>query len=182
MHGEPLLYYQTFPKWINYAGSVPKRVPERSVDDLSGMLNKAGHVLETKLTSALAEIGITPRMQCVLLNALEAERTQSQLAELANLDKTTMVTTADALEKAGLAERRTSASDRRVRIIGVTPAGARVAARAQKIVDRVHEDVLAGLPPRERSSFVKSLTLVFDECQNEPGSSTPGPRRRRRSV
>jgi len=48
---------------------------------------------------------------------MEAERTQIQIAELAYLDKTTMVVTVDALEKAGLAQRRQSSTDRRARIV-----------------------------------------------------------------
>ena len=41
------------------------------------------------------------------------------------LDKTTMVVTVDELERAGLAERQASSTDRRARIIKVTPAGRR---------------------------------------------------------
>src|SRR5689334_22207962 len=100
--------------------------PERTERDLTGMLVHAGHVLNTKLTAALAEIGITPRHQCILIKAMEAERTQIQLAELADLDKTTMVVTLDDLEAAGYAERRPSATDRRARIVHVTEAGARI--------------------------------------------------------
>ena len=84
------------------------------------------HALETELSARLAEIDITPRASCVLTSALQAERTQSELAEMANLDKTTMVVTMDALEKAGLAERRLSSTDRRARIIVVTEEGARI--------------------------------------------------------
>ena len=125
--------------------------PLRTVPDLTGLLKHAGHVLETQLTAALAEVGLTPRMQCVLINALGQERTQIQLAEIAYLDKTTMVGTVDALEKAGFAERKPSATDRRARIIAVTPAGAEAAAEGQRIVDRVHAEALAALPPRSAS-------------------------------
>ena len=45
-------------------------------------------------------------MHCVLYHALAGEFTQIQLAEQCALDKTTMVVTMDALESAGLAERR----------------------------------------------------------------------------
>ena len=76
------------------------------------------------MAAALAEIGLTARMHCVLVHALEAERTQIQLAEIGDMDKTTMVVTVDALEKAGLAERRPSSTDRRARIIAVTEEGA----------------------------------------------------------
>ncbi|MEU4395626.1 MarR family transcriptional regulator [Kribbella sp. NPDC023855] len=131
--------------------------PLRTVPDLTGLLLHAGHVLETQLTAALAEVGMTPRMQCVLLHALEGERTQIQLAELAYLDKTTMVGTVDALEKAGYAERKPSATDRRARIVAVTPAGAKAAAEGQRIVDKVHGEALAALAASQRKPFADSL-------------------------
>lgn len=126
------------------------------------MFNHAGHVLTTQLTAALTDIGLTPRMQCVLIHALEQERTQIQLAELVDLDKTTMVATVDALEEAGYAERRPSATDRRARIIAVTPEGARIAAAGQQIVDQVHGDVLAALPQGERDIFTRALSALVD--------------------
>src|SRR4051812_37664899 len=89
--------------------------PERTERDLTGLLNMAGHVLSNRLAAALADVDLTPRMQCVLVHALEEERTQIQLAALADLDKTTMVSTVDDLERRGLAERRPSAADRRGR-------------------------------------------------------------------
>jgi len=136
--------------------------PTRTVRDLTGMFNHAGHVLITRLTAALADVGLTPRMQCVLIHALEQERTQIQLAELADLDKTTMVSTVDALEEAGYAERRPSATDRRARIIAVTPTGARAAAEGQQIVDRVHRDALAALPEPARDAFAAALTMLVE--------------------
>ena len=96
--------------------------------DLGFLFNHAGHVVDTELTAKLAELGTTPREICVLGKALGAELTQSRLGELAGLDKTTMVVTMDKLERAGLAERRPSATDRRARIVAVTPAGEKLLA------------------------------------------------------
>src|SRR5450755_3654117 len=97
------------------ARPVPSRpVPTRTVLDLSFLLNHASHVLATQMSAAMGEIGLTPRGYCVLFHALQAERTQIELAEIADLDKTTMVVTVDDMEKAGLAERRPSSADRHV--------------------------------------------------------------------
>jgi MarR family transcriptional regulator for hemolysin len=136
--------------------------PLRTVPDLTGLLKHAGHVLETQLTAALAEVGLSPRMQCVLVYALEEERTQIRLAELAYLDKTTMVVTVDALERAGFAERRPSATDRRARIIAVTKAGAEVAAEGQRIVDRIHAEAIKAVPVAQREAFVQAIKLLVD--------------------
>jgi MarR family transcriptional regulator, transcriptional regulator for hemolysin len=138
------------------------RAPLRSERDVTGLLNQAGHVMSNRLATALAEVDLTPRMQCVLVHALEAERTQIQLAALADLDKTTMVSTVDDLEARGLAERRPSATDRRARIIAVTEKGRRAAEEGQRIVDDVHGEVLGAFPADQRAAFVAALGLLVD--------------------
>ncbi|WP_169943970.1 MarR family winged helix-turn-helix transcriptional regulator [Microbispora sp. H11081] len=134
--------------------------PSRDEPDLSFLLDHAGHVLRTKMAAALAEIGLTARMHCVLVHALEEERTQIQLAELGDMDKTTMVVTLDALEKAGLAERRPSSTDRRARIVAVTEKGAEMAKRSQEIVDEVHKAALGSLPQEEAEVLVRALNRL----------------------
>ena len=151
--------------------------PERTVRDVTGLLNMAGHALSNRLAVALAEIDLTPRMQCVLVHALEEERTQIQLAALADLDKTTMVSTVDELERRGLAERRPSTTDRRARIIAVTEKGRLAAEEAQRIVDRVHADALGGLPAEARAAFVEALGTLAGTTR-DPG---PQPIRRARN-
>ncbi|WP_433302581.1 MarR family winged helix-turn-helix transcriptional regulator [Actinoplanes sp. CA-030573] len=150
--------------------------PERTERDITGLLNMAGHVLSNRLGVALAEVDLTPRMQCVLVHALEEERTQIQLAALADLDKTTMVSTVDELERRGLAERRPSATDRRARIIAVTEKGRLAAEEGQRIVDQVHADALGGLPAPARAAFVEALGMLAG-TQRDPG---PQPIRRAR--
>jgi MarR family transcriptional regulator for hemolysin len=125
--------------------------------DLMLLLGQASHVLTTELTAGLEDVGITPRGHCVLYHALQGEYTQSQLAGLCCLDKTTMVFTVDELERAGFAERRPSRTDRRARIITVTDAGQRVVEEAQAVVARIYADVLGALPPDERDVFVHAL-------------------------
>jgi MarR family transcriptional regulator for hemolysin len=153
--------------------------PTRTVVDLSMLLSQASHVLATQMTAAFAEIDITPREYCVLFHALEAERTQIQLAKISDLDKTTMVVTVDELEKAGLAERRPSSTDRRARIIAVTEAGERAVAEGMKVADRVHRDVLGALPEEQRDVFVAALTTLVAGHLSTPAES-PHPVRRRR--
>jgi DNA-binding MarR family transcriptional regulator len=149
------------------------QAPARTERDITGLLNMAGHALSNRLAAALADVDLTPRMQCVLVHALEEERTQIQLAALADLDKTTMVATVDELEARGLAERRPSAADRRARIIAVTDKGRAAAEEGQRIVDRVHADALGGLSAADRAVFVEALGRLA-------GSKNVGPVRRSR--
>jgi MarR family transcriptional regulator for hemolysin len=151
--------------------------PLRTERDITGLLNMAGHALANRLSAALADVDLTPRMQCVLIHALEEERTQIQLAALADLDKTTMVSTVDELERHGLAERRPSTTDRRARIIAVTEKGRLAAEEAQRIVDRVHAEALGALPAESRAAFVEALGALAGTTR-DPG---PQPIRRARN-
>ena len=147
--------------------------------DLSFLLDHTSHVLRTRLAAALAEIGMTPRMHCVLVKALEKERTQAQIAQLGDMDKTTMVVTVDALERAGLAERRPSAEDRRARIIAVTEQGAKVVEQSQAIVDRVHRETIDSLPEAGRGLLIEALAQLAAGHLATPAES-PSPVRRAR--
>ncbi|GAA4234632.1 MarR family transcriptional regulator [Actinomadura meridiana] len=153
--------------------------PARTSPDLSFLLDHTSLVLRSRMTAALAEIGLTPRMHCVLVHALEQERTQIQLAEIGDMDKTTMVVTVDALEKAGLAERRPSSKDRRARIIAVTDKGAEVAARSQEIADGVHEAALGSLPADDREVLLRALNALVGGHLATPEEGTQPVRRAR---
>jgi MarR family transcriptional regulator, transcriptional regulator for hemolysin len=147
--------------------------------DLGFLFNHAGHVVDTELTAKLAELGTTPREICVLGKASGAELTQSRLGELAGLDKTTMVVTMDKLERAGLARRRPSATDRRARIVAVTPAGEKLLAAGQKVVDEAYSDMLSALPEADREVFVRCMTALVDDRLAKPVVSERPVRRRR---
>ncbi len=149
------------------------------IPDLSFLLAHSSHVLASQMTAALAEIGMTPRGHCVLLKAMPGDLTQIELAKLADLDKTTMVVTLDELEAAGLAQRVTSPHDRRARLVRVTPAGERMVAAGQRIVDKVHRDVLAALPAGQRDVFAGALAALAGGHLAEPAESDRQVRRAR---
>jgi MarR family transcriptional regulator, transcriptional regulator for hemolysin len=151
----------------------------RRVLDLSFLLNHTSHVLATRMTAAFAEIGLTPREYCVLAHALGGQYTQIELAKLADLDKTTMLNTMDYLEGAGYAERTPSPTDRRARIISVTPAGADLVAAGHDIADRVHQEVLDALPAAHRDAFTSALTSLAGGLLAEPAVSDRPVRRAR---
>jgi MarR family transcriptional regulator, transcriptional regulator for hemolysin len=131
--------------------------PAALTSDLGWLLSRASHALTTELTAALEDLGISPRAHAVLATAMTADLTQSEIARVVGLDKTTMVVTIDELEAAGLAERRPSSTDRRARVITVTEAGARKVRQADRVLDQVRNDVLSGLGDDEREVFLRAL-------------------------
>jgi len=89
-----------------------------------------------------------------------------------------MVVTVDELERAGLAERRPSTTDRRARVIEVTDAGVRLVCEADEVLDRVRDEVLSVLEPDERYVFLKALGTLVCGPLSEPAACEHPPRRR----
>jgi DNA-binding MarR family transcriptional regulator len=146
--------------------------------DLSFLLNQASYALAAQLGAALDQIGISVREYCVLWKAEEQERSQTAIAELAGLDKTTMVGTLDALERAGYAERRVSSTDRRARVVAVTPAGRQVLHRAYGVVGEVIDRVLLDLDEVRRAALVDALEILTLGSLSKPSHTSPQRRRR----
>jgi MarR family transcriptional regulator, transcriptional regulator for hemolysin len=146
--------------------------------NLCWLLSTASHSLTTELTRAMEGLGVSPRGFSVLTTALTGAYTQTELARMIGLDKTTMVVTLDELEAAGLAERRPSATDRRARVIAVTEAGERKVREAEEIAARTNEDVLGVLDPEEREAFMGALTRLVCDRLSEPVACANPVRRR----
>jgi MarR family transcriptional regulator, transcriptional regulator for hemolysin len=158
-------------------------VPQPLDENLCWLLSRATQALTAEMAEALQELEISPRAHAVLTAALTGEHSQTALARKVGLDKTTMVVTMDELERAGLAERRPSPTDRRARVIAVTAAGRKVVDRGDAVLDRIKDDVLGVLPEKQRAAFFASLQrLVADRLAPEDPTAfvpPPPPSRRR---
>jgi len=154
-----------------------KPQPDRPEDNLGWLLSSVSHAYTTELTAQLDEINVSPRAHCLLATAMQGEYTQTALAQAIGLDKTTMVVTVDALEKAGLVERRMSSTDRRARVVTVTEAGRRKVAEGEAIVAEAQQRVLASLPQEHRASFLAALRHLAGGVCGTPVDLPPARRR-----
>src|SRR5215213_8711628 len=152
--------------------------PDCLAENLSWLLTQAHFNLISEIAAAFEPLGVSNRGYHVLATAEAGEFTQKELAERIGLDKTTMVVTVDELEKAGLAERRPSSTDRRARVISVTKAGERKVRQGQEIVERIQNDVLESLPTPERKLFLEALGTLVKDRLAEPAECSPPLRRR----
>ncbi|WP_371408949.1 MarR family winged helix-turn-helix transcriptional regulator [Micromonospora zamorensis] len=150
--------------------------PAGGPPDLLFLLSWASHALQTEHAAGLAELGISPRAHYVLAQARTGDLTQRQIGERCGVDKTTMVVTLDQLERAGLAERRPVPTDRRARLVAVTPAGEQVLLRARQVVERIQEDLLATLPEPDREVFLRALVALVTGPLATSSPYAPGSR------
>jgi MarR family transcriptional regulator, transcriptional regulator for hemolysin len=131
--------------------------PEALASDLCWLMYRANMNQKAESEAAIIETGLTMRKHQVLATALDADHTQTELARVIGLDKTTMMVTLDELERDGLAERRPLPTDRRARVVAVTVAGRKLLRKADAAFAAANERVLACLPADERDVFLRAL-------------------------
>jgi DNA-binding MarR family transcriptional regulator len=107
--------------------------------------------------------GITPVQYAALSAARRSPgMDQRTLASSIGFDTSTIGGVIDRLERRGLIERQASASDRRVRLLVVTAAGAELLQQLTRPVTKAQQRILAPLPPAQREQFLAMLTTLVD--------------------
>jgi DNA-binding MarR family transcriptional regulator len=98
----------------------------------------------------------------VVLNALRDNptRTQAALAAGINADKTRLIPILDELQSRGLIEREPDPNDRRVRLLGLTPAGRELQARVQADIRAAERVLLAEISGKDEEAFRRVLEAL----------------------
>jgi DNA-binding MarR family transcriptional regulator len=127
---------------------------------------RASHV---RAADVLEIVGLTPPL-FALLNVVGSREgaIQQELGAAMGIDRTTMVSLIDQLERAGLANRRQSAKDRRAREIAITPKGRQLLERARLMITQAEDDVLAGLSADERRDLMRLLRRALESAPAQP--------------
>jgi len=122
------------------------------------LLRQAQRRAATAFAEALEPLGIAGRHFGVL-HALVQRGTMSQreLVDAISSDKASMVRTIDDLEAAGLAVRRATPGDRRVRSIEITDLGRKTLGEAEKTARTVAAGLLEHLAPAKRGQLLALL-------------------------
>ena len=107
---------------------------------------------------------VTPGLFGVLV-IIEAnpDLKQSELARATQLDRSTVVTVIDNLERRGLVERRASLHDRRSNAIRLTEAGTALLRKLKRQVSAHEKRLVQNFSAAERETFIALLQKVFPE-------------------
>jgi DNA-binding MarR family transcriptional regulator len=107
---------------------------------------------------------VTPGLFGVLV-IIEAnpDLKQSELARATHLDRSTVVTVIDNLERRGLVERRAALHDRRSNAIRLTDAGTVLLRKLKRQVSQHEKRLLQNFSAAERETFLALLKKVFPE-------------------
>jgi len=120
----------------------------------------AGHELRKQHYGVLATLGDL------------GPASQGTLADRLCLDRSDLVTVLDELEGRGLVVRTPHATDRRRKIVQLTPAGETLLAGLDDLVFAADDELLAGLNADERATLVALLQRILP-----PSESGGGPAR-----
>ena len=93
---------------------------------------------------------------------------QARLAHEVGVDRATLANVVARLEGKGMLRRSPSPTDKRLKLISLTPRGNGLLEKMREAVQRAHDRTVVALPPSERSMFVKLLIQLVD-AQNEYG-------------
>jgi DNA-binding MarR family transcriptional regulator len=140
-------------------------------------------VCNTAGAEAVAADGLTPLEFAVLayVNSIDGEPDidQSSLAVRLGVDRNTTSLLVRALERRRLLEQRVNESDRRARLLRLTPAGEDLFARLHPRALDAQFALLTVLETEERELFLDLLTKVIEENRH---LAKPGGGRRKRST
>ena len=164
----------------------------RPHDDVLGYLLKHAHLaLERRSEAALAEIGVNPRELGVLRVIAGGEaRSQQEIAELLDIDRTTMVAFLDGLERRRIVARRPSEHDRRRNVVELTGEGWTVFRTAEGVSVQVEQAFTAYLDETGAADLRQTLRTMLgigtpdtDDTTNDgAGAPTPQGSGRRRPA
>jgi DNA-binding MarR family transcriptional regulator len=115
------------------------------------------------MTEGLADADARRWHYAVLASLQEfGPASQATLSRRTGMYRSDMVGVLNELAQRGLVERASDPGDRRRNVITITAPGRRQLRRLDKVLDDLHEALLAPLLPAERDQFGQLLTRLVD--------------------
>ena len=129
------------------------------------LLTNAQNTVFTYFKRELSGLDVTP-IQYATLKCLWEEDGQmpSQLAETLNLDSSTVTGILSRLEDKGLIKRSFRMDDRRKVIVHLTDNGRSLEQPVNEIIERLNEEVTAGLSAEDMAVFHHHLKVISDNA------------------
>jgi DNA-binding MarR family transcriptional regulator len=122
--------------------------------------------LRDDFTARVAECTLS-LSQGKLIRELAQPQSQRELARRLHYDPSNITALADSLEERGLVERRADASDRRFRLLALTPEGERLRATLEGLLAKPPE-FLDRLTLPEQKQLLQLLTKIFPTERRRP--------------
>jgi DNA-binding MarR family transcriptional regulator len=139
------------------------KLPEALSSRTSYLLGRAASRVQSLGEHDLEPLGITPREYSILAVLAEhSPLSQSRVAQILGLDRTTILKLGASLERRALVVRERSATDARAYAMALTPAGERLRAEAFELLLACEARFLTPLDRRERALLHDLLARIAD--------------------
>ena len=127
------------------------------------LLGKLSQRLVRQAEDALSGLGLqTKQIGVLTLIADSGPKSQKEIGHRLEIDRTTMVSLVDGLERDELVARMPDPSDRRAFMVTLTAKGKRALSKAQEIVGSTEREFLRGLSENERHQFLSQLKALYN--------------------
>lgn len=135
--------------------------------EITWLLHRAAQRLRSATGQQAERHGLQLR-DYIVLSALDKtpNLTQVELAKALGLDKTTLMSQLDRLERTGLVVRRGDPRDRRARIPEITEAGNALRAKVASACDSVETTALNGFSQDQVQVFRQMLTGIIGDSED----------------
>ena len=125
------------------------------------LLNDVARLLRTAYDRRIRELGLTRAQWWVLTHVFRAEGiTQTELAEVLEVEKPTLGRLLDRLEAKGFVKRQRCPKDRRQHLCWITPKSAALLEKLDGPMAQFGEHLMKGLKQEERASLVRLLDAL----------------------
>ena len=147
---------------------MPDKIKKERLDRNFGLiLHDVARLLRKDFDRRVRELGLTRSQWWVLTHLFREDGlTQTQLAEVMEIEKPSLGRLLDRLEAKGWVIRESDPNDRRVKRIHLTPDVEPVVATMRSHAADVRADALSGIPSQQREQFVDTLLLIKANLQS----------------
>jgi DNA-binding MarR family transcriptional regulator len=127
------------------------------------LLARAGSLAYQRWAAMIAAFEVSPTQYKVLMTLGEGHAVcQQRLAELIDVDPRNAVPVVESLVERGLLERAVDPEDRRRRLLGLTPAGRKVARDLASIGAEAEQQILRPLPRADQATLRQMLLSMTE--------------------
>jgi MarR family transcriptional regulator, transcriptional regulator for hemolysin len=133
-------------------------------DSIAFLLHDLARQFRYRFDARARALGVTrPQWRALLILARREGLSQSELADLLEVERITLCRMVDRLAEAGLVERRADPKDRRIWRLHLTPSALGIVEQLTQIGADLEEEALSALSAAERTMLRETLTRVRNE-------------------
>jgi len=139
---------------------------------LGFLIHDVQRLMRKRFEARASGLGLSSAQWRLLARVAKEEGvSQARLAELLEIEPISVSRLVDRMEEGGWIERRSDASDRRVRMIFPTPKASETYAKIKSLAGEVYEESLVGVLPEARRVLIKALEAMVENLGDDESPS-----------